>query len=110
MSRHDNEDLAGIGIPDPPERSEVNFGTNGVEVDTKDSIAKIIEEEDVKVYFIWFGRGDLFDPYGTERLHKNRPYYSFKKVTQTTFEYYLKYLANKNNLYLTRAKRSSMEA
>jgi hypothetical protein len=109
MSRYDNEDLAGLGIPEPSESLELHFGKNGTEVDIQDSVAKIVEQGEAKAHFIWFGRGDLFDPYGTDRLHKNRPYYSFKKVTEQTFGYYFKYLESKNNLYLTRARRSSME-
>ena len=109
MSRYDNEDLNDLNIPDPPKRTETFLGAGGEETDINNSFAKVLNVDGNEAYFIWFGRGDLFDPWGSDRLHRNRPYYSFKKVNGTTFNYYIKYLKSQNNLYLTRARRSSME-
>ena len=96
-------------FPTPPKRTELFLGEGGEETDTNSSFAKILRVDGKEAYFVWFGRGLLFDPWGVERLHRNRPYYSFKKVNRTTFDYYIHYLESKNNLYLTRARRSSME-
>jgi len=112
MKRHDNEDLTGMDIPAPPYRSETYFGKGGNSVaDENSAFSKITTVGKWDVYFIWFWRGVLFDPYnGTDILRRSQETQAkFKKVDKETFELYMRYLKTKNMLYLTRARRKALE-
>ncbi len=92
-------------------KQETCFGLGGNIVDEHSALAKIVVvNSKSEHYFIWFWRGDLYDPYGPDILRKTQQFISkFKKVNKETFENYFRYLKTKNRLYLIRAKRSSME-
>jgi len=91
-------------------RQETCFGLGGNVVDETMALAKVIMINNNEYYLIWFWRGDLYDPYGPDILRRSQQFISkFKKVNKETFDNYFRYLKTKNRLYLTRAKRSSME-
>jgi hypothetical protein len=106
----EEQELADMGIPDPDKREEFFYGTGGVREDSERSaFVKVIRINDKDTYFIKYGRGDLFDPYGIDREKTNRPYYKFKKVSTAIFKHYMTYLETEKRIYLTRAKRLLME-
>ena len=91
-------------------KDEVYYGMGGNAVENEThALAKITRVNSKDYYFIWFWRGDLFDPYGPDILRKSSQFMSkFAKVNEETFTNYCRYLKTKNRLYLNRAKRSSL--
>lgn len=111
MGKHDNEDLSGLNLPEKPYRSEVFYGKGGNMVDENSSYIKVLTVGKWEVYFIWFWRGHLFDPYGGDILRKGTSEFAKnKKVSKETYEAYMKYLKSKNNMWLNLARRKSMDA
>lgn len=91
-------------------KEETCFGLGGNIVEETSALAKIVMVNSNEHYFIWFWRGDLYDPYGPDILRRSQQFISkFKKVNKETFDNYFRYLKTKNRLYLTRAKRGSMK-
>lgn len=54
--------------------------------------------------------GALYDPYGVDSTKRISIMFKEKPVDTKTFENYLKYLRSRNNLYMTRAQRSFINA
>jgi hypothetical protein len=54
--------------------------------------------------------GTLYDPYGVDSTKRISMMFKEKPVDTKTFENYLKYLRSRNNLYMTRAQRSFINA
>ena len=110
MARWENEDLNGLNVPDPPERSIKYIDKNGSECKENVAVAKTINEDDKKAYYILYGRGEIVEPHQIDtNFAKNKTAYSFKKVTEQAFAAYNKYLKTKNRLYFTNARRLVME-
>lgn len=61
-------------------------------------------------YYVNTLNGILYDPYGVDSNKKTSMMFKAKEVNSKTFEYYLMYLRNRNNLYMTRAQRSFINA
>jgi hypothetical protein len=110
MKRQDNVDISSLNIPEPPYRSEVFYGKGGNIVDESSAFAKQMTVGKWDVHFIWFWRGHLFNPYGSDILRRSQEELAkLKKVSKDTFDLYMKYLKTKNTLYLTRAARKAIE-
>lgn len=110
MKRQDNVDVSGLNVPEPPYRSEVFYGKGGNAVEEPSALVKVMTVGKWEVYFIWFWRGVLFDPYGPDILRKSQQENAkFKKVDKETYEHFMKYLKTKNTIWLTKARRKSME-
>jgi hypothetical protein len=54
--------------------------------------------------------GTLYDPHGVDSTKRISIMFKEKPVDIKTFENYLKYLRSRNNLYMTRAQRSFINA
>ena len=108
MSRYENEKID-IDVPDPPEYNTVFFTEKGVKqsTETKKSFAKIRTNisADYNVYYIKYGLGDIFDPWGMNSNKVNSPALSFKRVNKKVFDNYLQYLKTRRSSFLLRAKR-----
>lgn len=110
MKRGDNADLSGLNLPEQPYRSEVFYGKGGNIVDESAMLLKVMTVGKWEVYFAWFIRNVLYDPYGTELLRRTQQEtVKTRKISKETYENYMKYLKTKNALYLNRARRSSLE-
>jgi hypothetical protein len=94
------------------DKNETYYGMGGNAVESEaQALAKTVVVNKKEYYFIWFWRGDLYDPYGPDILRKSQQFMSkFTKVTKNTFENYYRYLKTKNRLYLNQAKRSSLRS
>ena len=101
--------LKAMGIPDPDKREEFFYGLGSTPTDEASAFVKVIRINEKDKHYIKYGRGELFDPYGIDREKSNRPYYSFKKVTEQIFDYYMSYLETEKRIFLTRANRLMME-
>jgi hypothetical protein len=113
MGRGENEDVSGLDLPDPLKVDIVFYDDRGVEADEQKAVAKTVStilgyEHPSTQRFILYGRGEILDPHGTD-FRGNRNLYKYKKVSEDTFENYIKYLKSKNTLYFTRARRLVME-
>ena len=109
MARGEKEDISHLNLPKVPEKITTFIGVRGNEVKERDAFVKIVENGEFSTYYIKYGRGDLFDPYGTDKNMHNRPYFNFKKVKENVYNYYIQYLTNTDRIFLTRARRSMME-
>lgn len=61
-------------------------------------------------FFINTLNGALYDPHGVDSTKRISMMFKTKQVEVKTFEYYLQYLRSRNNLYMTRAQRSFINA
>jgi hypothetical protein len=111
MARNENENLTGLLVPDTDELSIQYFDKTGNIAEERIAVAKITrlhnKEEDRTVinYYIKFGRGMLFDPYGMDMNKLNAYNFQFKKVDQKIYSQYIQYLKTRRSLFLTQAQR-----
>ena len=91
------------------------FNKNGeIKVEKKESFfAKIIEKvvgnNPSTCYYIRVHDSTLFDPTGTNSFRVKYLDTKMRRVSKTTFDYYMIYLKTKNSIYLTRAQRSFLD-
>jgi hypothetical protein len=71
--------------------------------------AKIIGNDRNSYYYIRTHEGILFDPAGMNSYRVKFVDTKMKKVSKSTFDFYMIYLKTKNNIYLTRAQRSFLD-
>jgi len=109
MARGEREDISHLNLPKVPEKVTTFIGAKGSEVKERDAFVKIVENGEFNTYYIKYGRGDLFDPYGADKNMHNRPYFDFRKVKEDVYAYYLEYLTKRDRIFLTRERRSLME-
>jgi hypothetical protein len=82
------------------------FGKGGNSVDEPEAFAKLVSYEKFDMYFVWFWKGDLYDPYGMDILRRSQNMLAkYVKVTRPVFESYIKYLKTKNKAFYTSARR-----
>lgn len=106
----DDEDISHLNLPEKPYRSETFYGKGGNIVDENASLGKVLVVGKWEKFFIWFWRGEIFDPYGSDLLRKSQQESAkFKQVPKEVFNLYLQYLKTKNRIYFTRARRILME-
>ena len=113
MSRHENEDLKDLIIPETDETRVGYIDKTGNQCrEERESVAKIVEfhnKENDKIlttYHVKYGRGMIFDPYGMD-MHKNNSYnFQFKKVDSSIFDKYIDYLRTRREIFLTQARRA----
>lgn len=111
MARNENENLSGLNIPDTDDIATVFIGKSGVLCDQKDSVAKYCtiqnkeNNRSVINYYIKYGRGMLFDPYGMDMNKINSYNFQYKKVDESIYNKYLEYLKSRREVFLTQAQR-----
>jgi len=114
MARWENEDVSGLGIPDPT-HIEIKFiGLQGKETTEDQAIAKsVVSSDGSKRFYVKCGRNELLDPYQIDSscagIRRQANLYKFKKVPKEAFENYKKYLETKNRIFFTKARRFLME-
>ena len=115
MSRHENEKID-FATPKPIESLVFGFTKDGLNCD-EDNLkcyAKKIEKqkgvETSTIYYVKFGRGRIFDPWGTFAGRERSADLEWKRVASTVFNQYIKYLSTRNTRHLTQAERMSIDA
>jgi hypothetical protein len=114
MARWENEDVSGMGIPEPI-RSEVKYlnkeGRNCNDeryAYTKTISTAMPDKTTFTKHYIRFNRGEFVDPHSVDIMFKSKTP-EFKKVSEACYNLYKKYLITKNRLYFTRSRRLYME-
>lgn len=107
--RGDDADISFLDNVDRPYKSETYFGKSGNQVDENASFCKVLVVGKWEKYFVWMWRNELYDPYGSDILKRDRVQAKLSVVSKETFVQYLRYLKTKNKLYFTRARRLNME-
>lgn len=118
MARHENEQLD-FKAPEPVQSIVIYF-TEGAEAVTEDGpkcYAKQVKKINCGVrnstesltYYVKFGRGKLFDPWGTYAGREKTGDWSWRKVGHVVFEQYHKYLETRNTRHLTQAERKIID-
>lgn len=114
MNKINEDDLSGLGLPDPDSTVTKLFGVSGKEVTEQDrvfakSVTKSYGYDNSSVhYFVRVGHGELIDPYTVNSsLSKGQlnSVFAYRKVGEQTFSSFLKYLETKNRIHFTRARR-----
>jgi hypothetical protein len=111
MARNENENLSGLVVPETDELITQYFDKTGnlaEEINAVAKITKLHNKETDKIlvnYYIKFGRGLLFDPYGMDMNKLNAYNFSFKKVDSSIYSQYIQYLKTRRSLFLTHAQR-----
>ena len=110
MARHENEKLD-FDLPDPVKYDLIGY-TDGAKICDVEDIkcyAKRVQKErgeDVSsVYYLKFGRGRIFDPWGTYAGRETTRDWEWKRVAYSVWSRYIKYLATRNTRHLTHAER-----
>tara|TARA_R110002020_G_scaffold251416_1_gene465298 strand:- start:1103 stop:1450 length:348 start_codon:yes stop_codon:yes gene_type:complete len=114
MARWENEDVSGLGIPEPPHIETTFIGLKGDSTTEDQAIAKsVISSDGSKRFYVKYGRGELLDPYQIDSSYagsrRQTNIYKFKKVPEQSFDNYKKYLETKNRIFFTKARRFLME-
>jgi hypothetical protein len=114
MSRHENEELD-FQTPKPVVTEVMYFteGGDSVEKDGSKSYAKRVNKTNVgtednaksTTYYVKFGRGRIFDPWGTYADRTRTGDWDWRKVGPSVFEQYYKYLKTRSTRHLTQAER-----
>ncbi len=94
-----------------PEITTLYFNKQGEKVSSEkeDFFTKIIGNNRSATYYIRTHEGILFDPSGMNSYRVKFINTKMRKVSKTTFDFYMIYLKTKNNIYLTRAQRSFLD-
>jgi len=110
MGRHENEKLD-FNLPEPIKTSSFGYteGAKACRIDDKNCYAKRLQKEqgsDVSsIYYLKFGRGKIFDPWGTYAGRQKTGDWDWKKVSYSVWSRYIRYLASRNTRHLTHAER-----
>lgn len=106
MARWENEKVDGLNLPEIKEVKEEFYNAHATIVENeKEAVAKIANVEDKKVYYIKYGRGEIFDPWGIDRNKQNSFVFSLRKANEEIFNLYIEYLKTRREVFLTRARR-----
>lgn len=82
------------------------FDKSGKKCTEKTAVAKTIENgAGVTTYYVKHRRGEVFDPYGIDELKSQALDTRYKKVNESVFNNYKKYLDTRRGIYLLDAKR-----
>jgi hypothetical protein len=114
MSRHENEELD-FQTPKPIV-TETTYFTNGGNISKEDCskcYAKKVNKTNVEstnnaqstTYYVKFGRGRIFDPWGTYAGRETTGDWDWRRVSSSVFEQYYKYLKTRSTRHLTQAER-----
>ena len=108
MSRWENENVKELNLPDPLVLQVEYINTSGQSIkDQNGSVAKIQTVDNKSNYYVKFGRGEIFDPYG---IDKNKiSTFQFRKVSESVYKNYIEYLKSRREVFLTRARRNLKE-
>ena len=92
-------------------KEEDYFNKNGEKVSNEKDFffTKTIGNNRSLSYYIREHEGILFDPTGVNSYRVKFVDTKMRKVSKTTFDFYMIYLKTKNNIYLTRAQRSFLD-
>lgn len=110
MSRHENENLD-FQAPEPIKRLWFGYTieARSCSIEDKKCYAKQVDKEIgtalSSTYYLKFGRGKIFDPWGTYAGKQRTGDWDWKKVSFSVWSRYMKYLASRNSRYLTHAER-----
>lgn len=86
-----------------------HYGKGGNEVDEAEAYARSVTYQNTEHFFIWFWKGDLYDPYGWEVLRRSQEQMAkYVKVNRKIFENYIRYLKTKNKIFYNTARRDKM--
>jgi len=117
MSRHDQEDVGFLNLPDP-EVTSANYYLNGGIVMDRDEYnkqqnkqticAKEVQHKATQItyyYVLCNNRNQMFDPRETDTNYKIRNVWKFRRVSRSTFDLYTKFLKQKYTSMLIQAER-----
>jgi|TARA_R110000824_G_scaffold143518_2_gene311215 hypothetical protein len=114
MARWENEDVSDLNIPDPVKSVTKFIGLKGEEAEEEQGIAKsVISSDSSRRFYIKYGRGEILDPYQIDSSYagprRQVTMYKFRRVPESAFDNYIKYLETKNRIFFTKARRILME-
>lgn len=108
MSRHENENLAGLDIPGPTEYDIIAYGPSGeTGVDEKSVCARqVTNKETGNVrYFVKYGDSRLFSPHRITKREEKMTRWKMKRVSKEVFDLYVRFLKSGSNVLLNNAER-----
>jgi hypothetical protein len=112
MGRYEQENLD-IELPNPASFLYFYYtirGSETTEESPKAYCKKVVNTQtNHNTYYIKFGRGVIFDPWGMYAGKERSRDFEFSKVSETVFNYYYKYLEGKNRSFLSLAERSMID-
>jgi len=123
MSRHENDDVSHLDLPDPVEADTLYYMNNGeiLDNDTFEELMQICKDNGrippvvcakylinpqtgMHTFFVLCAGSNLYDPHNRGRLRVYNPW-KMRKTTRTTFELYAKFLRTNHKTFLFQAER-----
>ena len=123
MSRHENEDLSHLDLPDPVEVNTTYYLADQQILDNDewetlqyrcDALEKmppvicakyiINPQTGMHTFFVLCAGSNLYDPHNKGRLRIHNPW-KMRKTTRTTFDLYTKFLRTNHKTFLYQAER-----
>lgn len=117
MSRNDQENVEHLDLPDPVQTDAIYYTCTGEPIDREDYnkmenppkiCAKRVTHRDTgttTLFVLSNSGGQMFDPRETDRRYLIRNVWSFRRVSGTPFELYMKFLKQKYTSLLQQAQR-----
>jgi|LUMV01.1.fsa_nt_gb hypothetical protein len=112
MARHENDNID-IDLPEPDSYLHFYYthkGRETTEGDPKAYCKKVVNSQtNRETYYVKYGRGVLFDPWGIFAGKERSRDFSLVKVSKNVFEHYYKFIEGKNRSFLSLAERSMVD-
>lgn len=117
MSRHENENVDFLNLPDPDPVLADYYLSDGSIISRDEYLklkkpprvcAKAVQNQETKIvtYFILCNnRNQMYDPRESDGRYFTRNWWKFRRVLKSTFEIYIKFLKQKYTSLLTQAER-----
>lgn len=101
MSRYENENLEGLNLPDPDNKTYDDVVCNNV------LCARVITNSNTRMttYHILCAGGQLYDPYNIDIRYKTRNPWKMRRVRRSAFELYFKFIDTRHKTFLHQAER-----
>ena len=117
MSRHENEDISHLNLPDPKTNEVIYYLREGVAISEEEykdremvtqvcaKIVKHIDSDNSSYYIFCNNRTQMYDPDNYDVRYMIRNTWKFRKVSRTVFDLYIKFLKQHYRSLLSQAER-----
>lgn len=101
MARYENEDVSGLDLPDPENKTCNDIVCNNL------ICAREVYNSNTRMttYHVLCAGGLMFDPYNIDIRYKTRNQWKLRRVRKSTFDLYQKFISTRHKTFLHQAER-----